>query len=77
MNSTTEVIAVAIDDAQKARKDAAEAREEAESHVRDETLTKWEETLAVFRRLRDHSRADTFTAMVQHELTRREEQHGI
>jgi hypothetical protein len=64
-------------EAEEARQKAVEEREAAEIHYRAETLPKMEEALKVFRRLRDHSRADTFTAMIQHELTRREEVNGL
>lgn len=68
---------VSSDDAEEAHRRAAKEKEEAEARYREEAIPKLEEAMKVFRRLRDHSRADTFTAMIQHELTRREERNGV
>jgi hypothetical protein len=65
------------DEAKAARVEAAEARRDAELNFRKQTTTKFDEMMMVIERLRDHSRADTFTAMIQHELTRRGRASGL
>ena len=59
------------EEAQEARKSAEEARDEAQANFRSQAAEKLAEAVLAFGRLADHSRADTFIAMVQNELTRR------
>ena len=60
-------------EAQDARKSAEKARDEAQANFRRQAAEKLADAVWALARLADHSRADTFTAMVQDQLTKRKE----
>lgn len=59
------------EEARHARELAEQARDEAQENFRRQAAEKLADAVRALSRLSDHSRADTFVAMVQNELTKR------
>lgn len=59
------------EEARSAREAAEQAKKEAQENFRNQAAEKLAEAVRALSRIADHSRADTFVAMVQHELTKR------